>query len=523
MNQQLLPVPGVKPQLGSMFIGYPKATEKIDFVLKLKGRDVAPDKQEQLNKLINDPPHLRKYLSHDDLEELYGADHGNIKLLDTYFGKFDIDIKDKNLLSGDVTLNGTIADIEKAFDMVIATFEGANRNVFISNVTQHLLPVKLHQLVAKVEPFTPPVKKEFRLPTRITPLQKGATAQAALPAGYTPPELAKAFNFPQGLDGTGQVIGIIELGGEFDQADFNMFYSQLGIKPPHVIQVGTPPVVTGPTQTLDNAEVTLDMEVVGSIAPNATLVVYYGNTIADAMKAIVNDRVNKPTVVSISWAGSESAYSTAEIQEMDLLFYQASLLGITVLAASADHGAYNGMQTPNVSLPSSNPLVLGCGGTIVNISNNQIQSEVVWNELNGQVASGGGYSSLYNLPSYQTLAVHNYPYIKYPTRGVPDISADASMQFGYRVVFNGAETVIGGTSAATPFVAILIALINQKLGHNVGFINALLYGQAGTAAFRQVTSGNNQLYAAAPYWNPCTGLGSPVGDRLLAFFESIQQ
>lgn len=522
MNEQLLPVPGANSILGAMLLGYPSPSAQIDFVLTLKHKSIKTAEQDNLNRLIFEPPHFRKYLTHAELEKLYSNGHDDVKQLNSYFTKFDIAIKHKNLLSGDVTLSGSIAAIEKAFNTRIATFEGPNRNIFISNVTQHLLPAGLQGIIENIQPFTPLAKKEFRSPAKTLPLIMGAFADSVKP-GYSPLELAKAYNFPEGLDGTGQVIGIIELGGKFNEADFEKFYSQLGIKPPKVVEVGTPPVVTGTTQTLDNAEVTLDIEVIGSIAPNATLVVYYGNTIAEAMKEIISDKVNKPDVVSISWAGAESDYAAAEVQEMNQLFYQASLLGITVVAASADHGAFNNQLLPNVSLPSSNPLVLGCGGTIVNISDDQTQTEVVWNELNGQVASGGGYSSLYSLPSYQIQAIQNYPYLKFNTRGVPDISADASMQYGYQVVFNGANTVIGGTSAATPFVAVLIALINQKLGHNVGFINLLLYSQAGKAAFRQITTGNNQLYTAAPYWNPCTGLGSPVGDKLLAFFESIEK
>src|ERR1700744_28538 len=108
MNEQLLPVPGEQPQLGSMFLGYPKSTSKIDFQLTLKPKEIDPVKREQLNKLISDPPHLRKYLSHEELENLFGPDDNALKFLDDYFKKFDISIKSKNLLSGDVTLTGDI-------------------------------------------------------------------------------------------------------------------------------------------------------------------------------------------------------------------------------------------------------------------------------------------------------------------------------------------------------------------------------------------------------------------------------
>jgi kumamolisin len=175
-----------------------------------------------------------------------------------------------------------------------------------------------------------------------------------------------------------------------------------------------------------------------------------------------------------------------------------------------------------VSLPSSNPLVLGCGGTIDTLADGHLQSQVVWNEASGQDASGGGYSMLYPQPYYQYRAVGKYPYQKSTMRGVPDVAADASGVQGYRVVFNGQDVVIGGTSAATPFTAALLTLISQQLGYRLGFLSSVLYGFAGSEAFRPITEGNNQLYNAAPYWNPCTGLGSLVGEQLLQLLQRLE-
>jgi kumamolisin len=80
----------------------------------------------------------------------------------------------------------------------------------------------------------------------------------------------------------------------------------------------------------------------------------------------------------------------------------------------------------------------------------------------------------------------------------------------------------GGTSAVAPLWAGLIALINQKLGVPVGFVNALLYTNAVSAgAFHDITTGDNKVgqngigYSAQPGWDACTGLGSPDGQRLL--------
>jgi kumamolisin len=122
---------------------------------------------------------------------------------------------------------------------------------------------------------------------------------------------------------------------------------------------------------------------------------------------------------------------------------------------------------------------------------------------------------VFALPSFQDSA--NVP--KAPNgfvgRGVPDVAGDADPETGYNVVVDGEQTVIGGTSAVAPLWAGLFALINQSLGTNVGYVNALLYSAKEEAAFHDITSGNNGAYSAGPGWDACTGLGSVNGSALL--------
>jgi len=81
---------------------------------------------------------------------------------------------------------------------------------------------------------------------------------------------------------------------------------------------------------------------------------------------------------------------------------------------------------------------------------------------------------------------------------------------------DGQNLVIGGTSAVAPLWAGLLALINQSLGHPVGFLHPMLYGSlAGKGVFNDITQGNNGAYAAGPGWDACTGWGSPRGAALL--------
>jgi kumamolisin len=169
-----------------------------------------------------------------------------------------------------------------------------------------------------------------------------------------------------------------------------------------------------------------------------------------------------------------------------------------------------------VDFPAASPFVVGCGGTKLTLSGAGIVIEVVWNDLSAsEGATGGGVSELFALPSFQQNAKVPQAPNGFVGRGVPDVAGDADPETGYNVVVDGQQTVIGGTSAVAPLWAGLLALINQSLGANVGYINPLLYSAKVEPAFHDITSGTNGEYSAGPGWDACTGLGSPNGAALL--------
>jgi kumamolisin len=168
-----------------------------------------------------------------------------------------------------------------------------------------------------------------------------------------------------------------------------------------------------------------------------------------------------------------------------------------------------------VDFPSSSPHVLACGGTSLHSSaNGAITSETVWNDGAQGGAGGGGYSVQFAIPTWQASAN-----IKPPAgggRGVPDVAGDADPQTGYNVSVDGTAMVIGGTSAVAPLWSGLIALLNEKLGKPVGFLQPVLYGLPSTAAaFHDIVKGSNGAFSAGTGWDACTGLGSPSGENLL--------
>jgi kumamolisin len=353
------------------------------------------------------------------------------------------------------------------------------------------------------------------------PLLRVARA-ADVTASYTPLQLATAYGFPDG-DGSGQHLAIIELGGGFAAADLNAYFGGLGLTTPTVTAVGVDGAANEPGQdpTGADGEVLLDIEVAGAIAPAAQLLVYFApNTDAGFVDAITQaaHADPAPTAMSISWGQSEDQWSAQSRQAMDAAIADAALLGVTVLAAAGDSGSADSEAAgaPHVDFPASSPHALGCGGTSLQLSSSgAVSSETVWNGG----ATGGGVSDAFPVPTWQASAGVPARAGGSSGRGVPDVAADADPQTGYRVRIDGSDTVIGGTSAVAPLLAGLVCRLAQAVGRPLGLLQPAIYaGAAADAAapgFRDITEGDNGAYSAGPGWDPCTGLGVPIGTALL--------
>ena len=171
----------------------------------------------------------------------------------------------------------------------------------------------------------------------------------------------------------------------------------------------------------------------------------------------------------------------------------------------------------HVDFPASSTFALGCGGTTLQATNDEIVDETVWNDGASGGATGGGVSNVFPLPTWQDGFDVPAPTVQGGGRGVPDVAGDADPNTGYNIRVDGENAVFGGTSAVAPLWAGLVARINQKIGKPIGFLNPLIYAQAVEAAgFHDITEGNNGAFSAAVGWDPCTGLGSPDGVPLEA-------
>jgi kumamolisin len=465
----------------------------------------------------------RQYLSRAEVSDNHGADPGDLAAVESFANANNLTVSAISPSQRTIRLSGTLSSIAKAFNVQFAMYnspQGSYRGY--TGAVQ--VPDSISSIVKGVFGLDNKPQSRFHL-KKIVP--KPFQARAAKPQAYTPNQVASLYNYPTDVNGAGQCIGILEFGGGYTMDELNTYFQSLGIPTPSIVSVSVGRAVNlpRPGQNSPDDEVLLDIEVVGAVAPGAQIVVYFAeNTTLGWLRAIstaIHDSFHNPSVISISWGGPESTWTSAAIEAINYEFQVAGSLGITICTAAGDSGYTDGIPgSANVDFPASSPYVLACGGTRLDSSGGQISAEVVWNDSVTGGATGGGVSSVFPVPSYQSDANIQPASVNPPNstgRGVPDVAGDADPNTGYLILVDGQEFPIGGTSAVAPLWAALVALINQKLGSAAGFVNPLLYSQgASGGGFNDIKKGDNGKggYKAGPGWDACTGLGTPNGSTL---------
>lgn len=491
---------------GMKYLGPHEGTEPLDVTVVMRRRSETTPPPAAWPKPVEFP--------HGQFGEHYGANPTDIESLRGFAHQHGLTETGCDAHRRVLHLRGTPTQLEQAFEVTLGKYR-MNYCEFVGCSQAPKLPSEAIAVLGLDR--RPVARPHIRVPN------------AQPNTYYTPLQLGQLYNFPADTDGTGQTIGIIELGGGYTSTDLSQYFSNLGIsKPPKVVTVSVAGGQNQPGSGDADIEVTLDIEVAGALAPGANLAVYFApNTdqgFYEAISQAAHDTTNKPSVISISWGGPEDSWNSQSRDAMETAMQDAAALGVTVVTAAGDNGSGDGEtdNQPHVDFPSSSPYALGCGGTTLTAKGQAIQSEVVWNETaSNDGATGGGVSIEYPLPSWQQNAkVPNAPGGS-GGRGVPDVSANADPLTGYEILVGGQTQAVGGTSAAAPLWAALLARINQKLGKPVGDVHAALY-QAGESAFRDITQGNNGAYQAGPGWDACTGLGSPNGQALLSALSAKQ-
>jgi kumamolisin len=510
-----MPVPGSErnPLPGSRVTGPTDPNERFEVSLLLRGQQSDAD----LAKLAADSgalePTKKRHVSRDEFALRAGATEADVAAVEAFAHAHGLDVTEASPARRTVVLSGTAAAFAQAFNVDLQQYEHPGGTYRGRTGPVHV-PASLHGIVVGV----------FGLDDRpqASPHFRAAAAASSGAGSFTPVDIAHLYDFPAGLDGRSQTIAILELGGGYRVADLKAYFGRLGIAEPSVSAVSVDGGHNNPTGSANgpDGEVMLDIEVAGAVAPKARIVVYFApNTdrgFLDALTTAVHDNVRKPSVVSISWGGPEVSWTTQAMKAFDQAAQAAAALGVTIAAAAGDGGSDDGVGDgkPHVDFPASSPYILACGGTRLTASGKAIASETVWNDGPGGGATGGGFSVHFPLPKWQ--AAVKVPAPAKPGRGVPDVAGDADPATGYQVRVDGHTLVFGGTSAVAPLWSGLIALINQHLGSPVGYVNPLLYTKVSPGTFHDVSQGSNGAYSARPGWDPCTGLGSPDGTRLMA-------
>jgi kumamolisin len=458
-----------------------------------------------------------KAMNHSDFASQYGADPAHLDLIRRFASEHNL----QTLERGDeverrtIILAGTAAAMEKAFGVELRDYEHPEGS-YRGRVGSIQIPQEYADCIQGVFGLDdrPVAKPHFRSST-----MKGAFGARISSTSYSPVQVAQAYQFPQG-NASGQTIGIIELGGGYRPADLKNYFQSLGLQTPKIKTVSVLHGKNRPsTPQSADGEVMLDIEIAAAVAQGANIVVYFApNTdqgFQNALSVAIHDQLNLPSVISISWGGPESSWTQAAMDSMDQIAAEAAALGVTITVAAGDSGSSDGVTDGqnHVDFPASSPHVLACGGTNLIANGTVIQSETVWNDGSQGGSTGGGYSSVFPRPAWQSAVVtQNF-------RGVPDVAGDADPESGYNIRVDGQQMVVGGTSAVAPLWAGLIAVLNQQLNTRLGFVNPQLYAINQSAGFRDITQGNNGAFSAKPGWDPCTGMGSPDGAGLTHAFQ----
>src|SRR3984957_16556390 len=282
-------------------------------------------------------PAERRLLSRAEWGGAHGADDADLTAIVEFARNSGLDPVSVDSDRRAVVVRGGV-------DGVAGAFEADVRGLF-----EHPSGVRYR---GREGPLTVPAELD-RIVTGVFGIDNRPQAQpqirfAAEPAtSYTPVQVGRAYIFPPGAPGAGERGGVIEVGGGYDTTDLTTYFEGLGLTSPSVSSVSVDGGTNSPgVDTNADGEVMLDIEVVGSVAPNASIIVYFApNTdqgFLDAVSMAVHDTTNSPSIISISRGGPEESWTSQARSQMEQTLTAAGALGITVTSAAGDGGSTGG-------------------------------------------------------------------------------------------------------------------------------------------------------------------------------------
>jgi pseudomonalisin len=509
-----------------------------------------PAQQETLDQFVDDQrnpesPYYRQWLTPEQFAERFGVSETDTAQIVGWLQGHGMEVEEVTAGRRSIVFSGTAAQVQSAFHTQIHTYKIGDR-FHHANSKDPEIPAALVQVVGGVVSL-----HDFRSEPAHAFVRKPSPEFTSGGSHYlSPADFATIYNltalYQQSINGNGQSVAIVGR-SNINVADVRQFRTFFGLpaNDPQIIVNGADP---GIFSSGEETEADLDVEWSGAVARNATIkfVVSKSTNSSDGVdlsaQYIVNH--NLAPVMSTSFGLCEASLGSSGNSFLNSLWQQAAAQGITVFVSSGDNGAA-GCDSASASTAThgrgvnglcSTPYSVCVGGTEFNDASNpslywsssnasgtQASAlgyipEVVWNESEpgaGLWAGGGGASAVYAKPSWQ--AGTGVP--ADGKRDVPDVSLTSAGRDGYLIYQNGGFYVVGGTSAASPSFAGIMALVVQSTATREGNANTAFYALAskqrvgGASVFHDITSGNNSVPGQAGFnattgYDQATGLGS---------------
>jgi len=531
-------VPAVLSQLTP--VGRLEATRRLHLAIGLPLRN-----QQALTDLLGrlyDPasPDYRHYLTPAQFAAQFGPTRQDYEAVAAFAQAHGLTVTARSSNRVVLDVEGAVSDIENAFHLTMRVYPHPTeaRNFYAPDTEPALdLTVPIARIGGLDNYALPkPLFKRMAALAGARPNTGAALNTGAKPntgsgpsSTYIGKDFRAAYVPGVSLTGSGQIFGLLEFDG-YTASDITYYESEAGLPAVTLTNVLLDGFNGSPTNTDNQTEVSLDIEMGISMAPGLSQVIVYeagpNGNFDDILNRMVSD--NAATEISSSW--TESGQGDDPTADSD--FQEMAAQGQSFFQASGDSDAYVGRFNP-IPFPADNPYITVVGGTTLTDSGTggAWVSETVWNwgdvpADGGYIGSSGGISSQYLIPSWQKGINMTANHGSSGFRNIPDVALTAN-NIDVRVA--GSNTDVGGTRCAAPLWAAFTALVNQQAvtggKGTVGFVNPAIYaigtGTNYTADFHDITTGNDfnssraTKYTAVTGYDLCTGWGTPAGAALI--------
>jgi tripeptidyl-peptidase-1 len=559
--------------------------QKMNLIVAVKQQNLAELEKKFWAVSDPKSPEWQKFMSAEEIGAIVKSkDSDMAKVMDWIKSSVSADVKVQKTADA-IEVRGSVADAEALFNTEVYSFVHDNGHTILRAMGPHSVPIDVHPAIDFVEgisdfPMHRSSSRKVRKPIGDEPLK-----DQAVQAMVCPQTLLGLYSVPPDAKVTTVSQGPAEFQDDtsYNKQDLKTFFKQTDLTDETVTDIVGPYDGSQPDTeaTLDVQYITsVGQKQVNWYWTSENWMYSFAHnffnhaTVPDAVSISWGWAEDQQCTAGIDQSECQTLGINSEqfVQRVNTEFQKIGLRGVSIFVASGDSGA-NGRSDGtctdkklHASFPGSSPYVTAVGATMLSNPEFKLKNppaacsaqgagfecasggtEVAVSVNEAGFTSGGGFSTYAPMPAYQKKAVAEYlssgvklppsTYYNNTHRGYPDIAAMGNNFLIYMQTFGGWSGV-GGTSASTPTVAGIAAYLNDlsytKKGKPLGFLNPLLYQMHAEApeAFTDVTVGDNKCtedgcfptckgYLATKGWDPVTGLGTPVADKMLAYVQKL--